>query len=110
MAGALLGGLVGGGVAEAVVAPIKAEIYNIQQINKKTAQALHVLSRSIDLIYIMENTMNTEMQVFREQYKQEYNRIRNLITPNHNLIMCQMYKSNLAEVERELDTLLKTGL
>ena len=41
VAKALLGGLMGGGVAEAVVAPIKAEIYNIQKINKKTAQALH---------------------------------------------------------------------
>ena len=43
MAKALLGGLMGGGVAEAVVAPIKAEIYNIQKINKKPAQALHAL-------------------------------------------------------------------
>ena len=34
MARALLGGLMGGGVAEAVVTPIKADIYNIQQINK----------------------------------------------------------------------------
>ena len=87
----------GGTVAEAVVTPSKAEIYNIQQINKKTGQALHALSRSIDSLHIMVNTMNTEMQVFREQYKQEYNRTRNLITQNRNLIMCQMYKSNLAE-------------
>jgi hypothetical protein len=58
----------------------------------------------------MVNTMHTEMQVFREQYKQEYNRTRNLITQKHNLIMYQMYKSNLAEVERELDTLFTTGL
>ena len=69
MARALFGGLMGGGVAEAVVAPIKAEIYNIPQINKKTAQALHALSRSIDLLHIMVNTMNREIQVFREQYK-----------------------------------------
>ena len=54
--------------------------------------------------------MNKDRQVFREQYKQEYNRTRNLITRNHNLIMCQMYKSNLAEVEKELDTLFTTGL
>jgi hypothetical protein len=40
--------LIGGVVAEAVVAPIKAEIYNIQKMNKKTAQALHELSRIID--------------------------------------------------------------
>ena len=40
MARALLGGLMGGGVAEAVVAPIKAEIYNILQINKKTEMGL----------------------------------------------------------------------
>jgi phosphotransferase system IIA component len=69
MAGALLGGLMGGTVAEAVVAPIKAEIYNIQKSNKKTAQALHSPSRSIDLLHIMVNTMNREIQVFREQYK-----------------------------------------
>ena len=88
MARALLGGSMGEGVAEAVVTPIKAEIYNIQKINKKTAQALHALSRSIDLLHIMANTMNTEMQVFREQYKQEYNQTRSLITQNRNLIMC----------------------
>ena len=51
------------------------------------------------------------MQVFREKYKYNiYNRTRNLITQNHNLIMSQTYKSNLAEVERELDTLFTTGL
>ena len=93
MAGALLGGLVGGGVAEAVVVPIKAEIYNIQKINKKTGQALHVLSRSIDLFHNMVYTMNTKTQVFGEQYKQEYYRTRNLITQNHNLIMCQICRS-----------------
>ena len=65
MARALLGGMMGGEVAEAVVAPIKAEIYNIQKINKKTAQALHALSSSIDSLHIMVNTMNTEMQVFK---------------------------------------------
>ena len=100
----------GGGVAEAVVAPIKAEIYNIQKSNKKTAQALHSPSRSIDLLHIMVNTMDTKMQVFRGQYEQEHSRTRNLVTQNHDLIMCQMYKSNLAEVERELDTLFTTGL
>ena len=97
MARALLGGSMGEGVAEAVVTPIKAEIYNSQKINKKTAQALHTLSSSIDSFHIMVYTMNTEMQAFRKQYKEEYIRKKNLITQNHNLIMCQMYKSNLAE-------------
>ena len=61
---ALLEELMGGTVAEAVVTPIKVEIYNIQQIKKK-AQALHTLSRSIDSLHIMVNTMHTEMQVFK---------------------------------------------
>jgi hypothetical protein len=43
MARALLGGMMGRGVAEAVITPIKTEIYNIQKINKKPAQALHAL-------------------------------------------------------------------
>ena len=69
MARALFGGLMGGGVAEAVVAHIKAEICNIQQINKKRAQTLHALPRSIDSLHVMVNTVNTKMHVFKEQYK-----------------------------------------
>jgi hypothetical protein len=111
MARPLLGDLMGGGgVAEAVVVPIKADIYHTQKINKKTAQAHHTLSRSIDSLHIMVNTMDTKMQVFRGQYEQEHSRTRNLVTQNHDLIMCQMYKSNLAEVERELDNHFTTGL
>jgi hypothetical protein len=67
LAGALLRGLIGVEIAETVAASIEAEIYNIQKINKKTAQALHALSSSIDSLHIMVNTMNTEMQAFREQ-------------------------------------------
>lgn len=34
----------------------------------------------------------------------------NLITTNHNLIMCLIYKSNVLSITRELDILLTTGL
>lgn len=80
MEGTIIQGLMGGPVAETVTAPIKARMINIKKNNNTSVQALHTLSRSLDPLHSIVNTMNTEMQVFRNQFKQEYNWARNLIT------------------------------
>lgn len=43
MAGALTRGLMGESLAEAVIVPFKARNFNIMNINKISAKALHVL-------------------------------------------------------------------
>lgn len=73
-------GLMGGSVAETVTAPIKARMINIKKNNNTSVQALHTLSRSLDPLHTIVNTTNTETQVFRNQFKQEYNKTQNLIT------------------------------
>lgn len=54
--------------------------------------------------------METEMQILHITYRQEHKMTLNLITTNHNLIMCLIYKSNVLSITRELDILLTTGL
>lgn len=83
--GALVGGLGGGGVSAAIVAPIKADIQHLEMMNKDMVQALHAMSQSLDTMHAIINMMQTEMEVFRKVYREVYNRTLPLITDNLTL-------------------------
>lgn len=109
MAGAILGGW--RGVAAAIVQRIKANstvLHKKKKINADTVKALHAAWQPT--LHMIVNAMETETLVSQEAYSQEYNKTLNLITANHNLIMCQFYKSNVGSITRELDVLLTTGM
>ena len=100
----------GGGVAAAVLEPLKAEISQIQTVNSKMAQALQAISNSIDGLYTVTQTMQAEMKAFQDMYKQQYNKVINLVNQNHNQTMCPMSKAQPPPMRQELDTLLTTGI
>ncbi|XP_052590726.1 uncharacterized protein LOC128119759 isoform X1 [Peromyscus californicus insignis] len=110
MAGAILGGIMGGGVSAAMIEPIKAEIYHIQEVNKKTAEALAAISNSIDGMHTLIQTMQGEIKMSQDLYKEQFSYQAKLINTNHNMMMCQMYRTQVSNMNNELNSLFSTGL
>lgn len=110
LAGAIIGGITGGGVAATAIEPLKAEIFHIQQVNAHTAEALAVISNSLDGMHNLINLIQTEEHIFKEQTKEELREIRSTQSTNYFLTLCNMYRSQAMNLETELQTLFSTGL
>lgn len=110
LVGALLGGIMGGGVSAAMLEPIKAEFYHIQQLNRKTSEALSAISNSIDALNVLTQQMRAEQEILKKDWQYKEKVLKTMIDTNHNQIMCMQYTRVLDRVKTELDTLFTSGL
>lgn len=109
-AGAITGGITGGGVAATVIEPLKAEMFHIQQVNAHAAGALAVISNSLDGMHNLINLIRTEEPMFKEQTKEELGEMRSAQSTDYFFTLCHMYRSRAMNLETELQTLFSTGL
>lgn len=110
MAGAILGGIMGGGVSAAMIQPIKAEIYHLQAVNKETAKAISAISDGLDAMRILTHQMAAELDLIKGEYQELNTRTIELTQTNHALIMCNIFQSQIDKLSSELDTMFSTGL
>lgn len=110
LAGAVIGGIMGGGVAATMIEPLEAEIFHIRQVNAHTAEAPAVISNSLDGMHNLINLIQTEEHIFKEQTKEELREIRSTQSTNYFFTLCNTYRSQAVTLETELQTLFSTGL
>lgn len=110
VAGAILGGIAGGGTAAAVIAPLKAEIAHIQDLNIKTGQAISTISNSLDALHMLTLTMQKEIRAQETYYKEMFNAQMKLEMTQHAELQCWQYQTHMQEAVRELDYLFTMGL